>query len=481
MNKPTKSTAECETTLGPRGRLTVTSDNRREVRKWLNSQGFPALFSGGLSMRELGLAYNDTSGRELEKLRRKLAEVAGTTEDDATETPAGEATIANPATEGTQQRPGRQGNLLQTIADQPARTRTIAGRGEVPDTRPQAGENGEGQPARGAQPQAGNGQQAPQPQGQTPSLDDAARALFEALKGQNGRAAMDEDRVREIAREEDRNLWAEVQTLFNDNAARNLTTIEVRLPNADSAVRLEGHHHPQFATLLKAAAARDATGRHLNIWLSGPAGSGKTFGAHMAANALQKEFHYNGALSMPHELLGFIDAGGTYHQTAFFKGYTANAVYLFDEVDGSDNSALLALNAALANGRATFPSGAVERHEGSVIICTANTWGLGATADYVGRTKLDAAFLSRFPVRIFWDYDTQLEKQICGNAQWAERVQKARANARRAGIKVLIDPRASIAGAALIAQGFTSDETAALTYLANLTAEQKTMVERAAA
>jgi hypothetical protein len=67
---------------------------------------------------------------------------------------------------------------------------------------------------------------------------------------------------------------------------------------------LDGHHHPMFARLLKAAASRMANGVPPSIWIAGPAGSGKTHGAHMVAKALNLPWHYNGALSMPHELLG---------------------------------------------------------------------------------------------------------------------------------------------------------------------------------
>ena len=250
----------------------------------------------------------------------------------------------------------------------------------------------------------------------------------------------------------------------------------IELKRGEEIKTLSGHHHPQFPRLLRVLASRQSDARAPSVWISGPAGSGKTHAAKSAAKALGVPFHYNGALSMPHELLGFIDAGGTYHRTPFREAYEHGGLYLFDEVDGSDNSALLALNAALANGAATFPDGQIARHADCYIVATANTWGLGATADYVGRSKIDAAFLSRFPVRMAWDYDEPLEQQISGDKAFAKRVQAARAKARTAGLKVLIDPRATIAGAALIAQGFTSDEAAELTYLANLTADQRRMI-----
>jgi len=246
----------------------------------------------------------------------------------------------------------------------------------------------------------------------------------------------------------------------------------------DGEIRnLDGHKHPKFAVLLKAATARMASGYAPNIWIAGPAGSGKTHAGHMIANALGASFHLNGAISMPHELLGFIDAGGTYHGTPFRDAYENGGVYMFDEVDGSDNAALLALNAALANGHCAFPDKAVTRHKDCIIMASANTWGLGATADYVGRTKIDAAFMSRFPVRIGWQYDTALEVAISGNESFARRVIAARERARAAGLKVLIDPRASQAGAALIANGMNEAEAADFTYLANLTMEQRKIVE----
>jgi hypothetical protein len=260
-------------------------------------------------------------------------------------------------------------------------------------------------------------------------------------------------------------------------ALANVPTVRIEVRTADTTQTVDGHHHPMFAELVQAAGSRMVSGVQPNIWLAGPTGSGKTHAAKMTAKALGVAWHYNGALSMPHELLGFIDAGGTYHRTPFREAYEHGGVYLFDEVDGSDNSALLALNAALANGVATFPDGQVARHADCVIIATANTWGLGATADYVGRAKIDAAFLSRFPVRLPWDYDTALEVAISGNPAFARRVIDARERARCAGLKVVIDPRASQAGAALIAAGYTSDKAAERTYLANLSPEQRNTVE----
>jgi MoxR-like ATPase len=133
----------------------------------------------------------------------------------------------------------------------------------------------------------------------------------------------------------------------------------------------------------------------------------------------------------------------------------------------------------MENGLCAFPDAIVERHADCIVIAAGNTWGLGATADYVGRNKLDGAFLDRFHVRLDWQYDVALEVAISGNEKWTRRVQAARERARAAGLKVLITPRASQAGAALIEAGMTMDEAAELTYLANLTKDQRKMVEGA--
>lgn len=433
MKTATATTGEMESVLGPRGQLVVTTGNRREVRKWLNAQGFPALFSGGLSMRELGLAYNDTSGRQLNNLKRKLEEAGR----DAGEGEAGQAEF--------QTTQGEAGQSSLTGED-----RERAEQAAMQATAQNAAKAGDD------------------------DLAQAAKHLADIIAARGGQSA----KPSTVNREEVESIVKESLKGF-DQKIKDLTTtrIEVKLPDAQNVEVLEGHHHPKFATLLKAAASRQVDGFRPNILLSGPAGSGKTFSCKTVIKALDLEYFFNGALSMAHEVLGYQDAHGTYHETAFFKGYTRKAGYIFDEVDGSDNSPLLALNAALANGSAYFPHGMFDRHPDSLIVATANTWGLGATADYVGRSKLDAAFLSRFGVRIYWDYDEKLEQQICGNPDWAKRVQKARASAKKAGIKVIICPRLSIAGAALVNNGFTFEEAADLTYLANLTDEQKRIVQ----
>jgi len=241
--------------------------------------------------------------------------------------------------------------------------------------------------------------------------------------------------------------------------------------------RVQGTPHPKFEHLLRTASLRLAGGHAPGILLAGEASSGKTHGAKMLAEALGLSWHFNGAISFPHEMLGFIDAGGTYHRTPFREAYEHGGVYTFDEVDRSDPVALLAVNPHLAGDLATFPDKQVPRHPDCIIIATANTWGHGADGAYSGATKLDAAFLSRFPVRISWDIDPTLEEKLIGAGAWLARLRADREKARLAGLKVLIDVRAGLAGAALVSAGYSVQEAAEMTYLAALKPDQRKLLE----
>jgi len=242
-----------------------------------------------------------------------------------------------------------------------------------------------------------------------------------------------------------------------------------------AAKKVNGPVHKEFERLLKVLNTR-VNGFAPGVFLKGEASSGKTTGCRMAAEALGLKWHFNGAISFPHEMLGFIDGAGKYHRTPFREAYEFGGLYTFDEVDRSDAVALLAVNPHLANGVATFPDKQIKRHKDCILTCTANTWGLGADSDYSGATKLDAAFLSRLPVRIGWDIDPELETAIVANPEWLAMVRAARIKARAVGLKVLIDTRAAQAGAALIQAGYTMQEAAEMTYLANLKHEQRLQV-----
>ena len=247
-------------------------------------------------------------------------------------------------------------------------------------------------------------------------------------------------------------------------------TVEVRKPNGET--HNAGIQHRLFPTLLTMMQATGHTGHRLNIWIAGPAGTGKTQAVESAAKALGLEYASTGSLTESYKVFGFIVPGtGTYSPTPFRHVWENGGGFLFDDCDGSDPSVLVEFNNALANGSCTFPDGNVKRHPDCLLVLTANTWGYGATNDYVGRMKQDAAFLDRF-VRLFWDIDEDLERATCPNSKWVSRVQAVRANVKAKGIKVLVTPRASYYGAALLQAGLSWEETETAILRAAMTQEQ---------
>ena len=287
------------------------------------------------------------------------------------------------------------------------------------------------------------------------------------------------------------------QRIFNEGAARAIAdeatrralaeldsrapvAVHVTMRDASGTERTStGAQHAMFPTLCKLASVRNGVTGHVDgIMLSGEQGSGKTTGCRMLAEVMGLDWHFNGAISFPHEMLGFIDGAGTYHGTPFRQAYEHGGVYTFDEVDRSDPNALLAVNPHLANGLAVFPDRTIKRHPDCIITATGNTWGFGGDGLYSGATKLDSAFLSRFPRKIAWDIDEQLEAKIVPNQTWLACIHAARAKARGAlGLKIVVDTRHAIAGADMIAQqGFTIAEAASFTFLAGLKAEQRAVL-----
>lgn len=209
--------------------------------------------------------------------------------------------------------------------------------------------------------------------------------------------------------------------------------------------------HKKTPAIIKALAAG------VNIYLHGPAGSGKTTVARKAAEAFGLQFYFAAKVESEYQLIGFTDAKGDAVRTPFREAYEHGGVFLFDEMDGSSPAAVVALNAALANGICPFPDRIVTRHKDFHVIGAGNTKLTGATRQYAGRNKLDAASIDRFAF-IEFDYDDALESTLATDAQWCEFVQKVRRACKARGIDHLVTPRATYDGCKLLADGFTWDE-----------------------
>lgn len=182
-------------------------------------------------------------------------------------------------------------------------------------------------------------------------------------------------------------------------------TYKVYLNNNQVGQTKGGFYHEKYQQILRQTQLDEP------IMLIGPAGSGKNVAVSQVADSLGLHMYYTNNASNEFKLTGFIDAGGNYRDTEFYKAFKNGGLFFLDEIDNSDPSALIVINSALANGYMAFPHETIDRHPDFRIIAAANTWGKGADLQYVGRNALDAATLDRFD-NIFFDYDRKLEESL---------------------------------------------------------------------
>jgi MoxR-like ATPase len=196
-----------------------------------------------------------------------------------------------------------------------------------------------------------------------------------------------------------------VDERLSEFAVRRVEVVQPSVPPVDVGVQ-----HAKFDSLLSVVACR------LNSWLVGPAGSGKTSAAKAAADALGLPFYALsvGPQTTQSQLTGYNNvSNGDYVSTQLRQAYEHGGVFLLDEVDAGSPAVLVTINALLANGHASFPDAVVERHPDFVLVAAANTIGLGADRQYVGRQQVDAATLDRF-VFLDWANDVALEAACLG-------------------------------------------------------------------
>ena len=159
------------------------------------------------------------------------------------------------------------------------------------------------------------------------------------------------------------------------------------------------------------------------ILLKGPAGSGKNVIIEQIAKALNLQFYYCNDVTDEYKIMGFVDANGKFIETQFFKAFTNGGIMFIDEIDNSNPSALLAINAAIGTGYnhyMAFPDGNFyQAHKDFHLVAAANTFGTGADMIYSGRQALDGASLNRF-IPVVIDYDKELERNLINHKEILE-------------------------------------------------------------
>lgn len=177
------------------------------------------------------------------------------------------------------------------------------------------------------------------------------------------------------------------------------------------------------------------------VYLAGPAGSGKNHTLEQISWELGLEFYFTNSVQQEYKLTGFIDAGGHYHETEFYKAFVNGGIFFLDEMDASIPEVLVLLNMAIANKYFEFPNGKVKAHKNFRVVSAGNTVGSGADEQYTGRLVLDQATLDRFAI-IEFDYDKNIELHLAkGNKELVDFVEALRAEAKTNGIRATFSYR----------------------------------------
>lgn len=187
-----------------------------------------------------------------------------------------------------------------------------------------------------------------------------------------------------------------------DTKARKL---EITLPDG-ARTKVEGLTMDGFDDMVKDLAAG------YNIYMYGPAGTGKSHTAKQLAAALGVPYYEINQVEFAHEVTGYGDATGRYVSTPLYEAVVNGGLCFFDEFDRSAQSATTVVNTLLANRRFTFPVvGNVEAHPNFRVVAAGNTAMTGASNEYVAANVIDASSRDRF---IFYKtyYDERIELPV---------------------------------------------------------------------
>ena len=192
--------------------------------------------------------------------------------------------------------------------------------------------------------------------------------------------------------------------------------IEYQIPEKG---KIDEVTHEEFETVLGFVMANEP------VMLVGPAGTGKNVICKQIAKIMNLEFYFSNAVTQEYKLTGFIDAHGKFQETEFYKAFKNGGIFMLDEIDASIPEVLVILNAAIANRYFDFPNGKIEAHPDFRVIAAGNTYGTGASYQYVGRNQLDSASLDRF-AQVEINYSPRIEESLTQDKELINFIRKFR-------------------------------------------------------
>ena len=250
-------------------------------------------------------------------------------------------------------------------------------------------------------------------------------------------------------------------------AAAKPQVIEVKR-GKKTVAKVEGGHY-LLPRLIKLVAAG------FNVYLWGPAGTGKTTAARMAFKALGRESALDtlDPSTFRSMIQGYQTPKGAPVHTTFTRCWTEGHGYIADELDNGPGNVQTLFNSALANGHAPLAWGNVERPETFGFIGTGNTPGR-PTRSFPDRRPMSQAFADRLYF-FYFPLDEAIEcraaglpvpvrpprrRTTCTPQAWVTFVQRLRAWAEDNAPTMQVTPRASLDGMRALELGENPAEVA---------------------
>ena len=227
------------------------------------------------------------------------------------------------------------------------------------------------------------------------------------------------------------NVFKNAKEFIEQEYGKITKTIKYELPEHGE---LEEVTHEEFETVLNFVMMNEP------VMLIGPAGTGKNVICKQISKILGLDFYFSNAVTQEYKLTGFIDANGTYQETEFYKAFKNGGVFMLDEIDASIPEVLVILNAAIANRYFDFPNGKIEAHENFRVVAAGNTYGLGASYQYVGRNQLDGASLDRF-AQVEINYSPTIEDSLSDDTELINFIRKFRRECAESGNNHIVSYR----------------------------------------
>lgn len=235
---------------------------------------------------------------------------------------------------------------------------------------------------------------------------------------------------------------------------KNIKPKEVRFEIPNIEPKTIKNQHFKFEEFLKHLLMKEP------VLLSGPAGSGKSYAGNKAAEVLGRSFRYIPVCgtTTKSDIAGYVDIHGNYKDVSGLRHCVENGgVFMMDEIDAGSSNIVITINDLTAKtpGRDYWqcPNGDIVKiHENFAFVACANTWGLGANEEYVGRNRLDASTRDRFN-KLDWDYDENLEAEIVDHAETHKYIKAVRKAVFKLKEKVVVSPRSAMKIAKMIKCG----------------------------